>query len=204
MERGGTKMRIDKAIGTDRRNYGTYSLALLLLAAGVIAGSVYLVKSSASSGEGIKAYIENFFAMIAENKNSMEVFKNSLIEGVISLGIIFAMGFFRLGFVITGAVLVRKGFIMGFTAASFFKFYGLRGMLVMLSTTPTVIITLPALLLFSTVSVKISLIKEKKQKNLIFSYIFLLAAMISIFCVASLAEGYLTTTFMNWLSPKIV
>lgn len=196
-------MRMNEAIGTDRRNYGMYSLVLLLLAAGVIAGSVYLVKSSVSSGEGIKAYIENFFAMISENKNSMEVFKNSFIEGIISLGIVFAMGFFRFGFAVTGAVLVRKGFVMGFTAASFFKFYGLRGMLVMLSTMPTVIITLPALLLFSAVSVKFSMIKEKKQKKLIFSYIFLLAAMISIFCVASLAEGYLTTTFMNWLSPKI-
>lgn len=185
------------------KNRGLYALVTVLLAAGVAAGSVYLARYCADTGEGIKSYISGFFASIAENKNSVTVFKNSLFEGALSLIIIFAMGFFRFGFLITGAVLVRRGFIMGFTAASFFKFYGLRGMLIMLSTMPSVLITVPALLIFSAVSVKFSTSGEKKGKKSIFSYIFFLIIMISIFCVASLAEGYLTTTFMSWISPKI-
>ena len=42
------------------------------------------------------------------------------------------MGFLRFGFIVTGAIIVRKGFIIGFTTASFIKFYGAKGMLVML------------------------------------------------------------------------
>ena len=42
-----------------------------------------------------------------------------------------------------------KGFIIGFTTASFIKFYGAKGMLVMLSTMPTILMaTIPTLLLF--------------------------------------------------------
>ena len=72
------------------------------------------------------------------------------------VGIVFLMGFLRFGFIVTGAIIVRKGFIIGFTTASFIKFYGAKGMLVMLSTMPTILITIPTLLLFSAVSIKYS------------------------------------------------
>ena len=44
---------------------------------------------------------------------------------------------------------------------------------------------------------------KNKSKKIIFSYIFFMIIIISIFCVASLSEGYLTTTFMSWVSPKL-
>ena len=196
-------MRLNETMDTNGRNTGMYAVVIFLLIMGVTAGSVYLAKHSADMGEGIKNYIGSFFSSFAETKNNMTVFKNSLTSNLISIGIIFVMGFFRFGCIATGAIIVRKGFIMGFTAASFFKFYGFQGMLIMLSTMPTVFITIPALLFFSAVSVKFSLNPDKKQKKLIFSYIFLLILMISIFCVASLSEGFLTTTFMSLMSPKI-
>lgn len=196
-------MRFNETMGTDKKNNGLFAIVIFLLVVGVTAGSIYLTEHSADMGDGIKAYIGSFFSSFAENRNNITVFKNSLEANLISLGIIFVMGFFRFGFVVTGVILVRKGFIMGFTAASFFKFYGAQGMLVMLSTMPTVIITIPALLFFSVISVKFSLNREKKQKKIIFSYIFFLILMISIFCVAALAEGFLTTTFMTWISPQI-
>ncbi len=195
-------MKLFDTAGGERRG-GVYILAVLLLVIGVTAGSVYLVNHSTDIGDAVKTYIENLLKTFTEDKNSLHVFKNSLISSVICLLIIFFMGFFRFGFLATGFIIVRKGFITGFTAASLVKFYGLKGMLVMLASTPTMLITLPALLFFSAISVKSSVNKEKIEKNFIFSYIFLLIIMISIFCAASLCEGYLTTTFMKWLSPII-
>lgn len=178
-------------------------MLIFLLMTGIIAGSVFLAKNSANMGEGIKNYIGNFFSSFTENRNNINVFKNSITASLISLALIFIMGFFRFGFVITGAIIIRKGFIMGFTTASFLKFYGMKGMLVMLSTMPTVIITIPAMVFFAAISVKFSLNRERKEKKLLISYIFFLILMISIFCVASLSEGFLTTTFMSWISPII-
>ncbi len=187
----------------EKNNRWLYGAAIVLLAVGVTAGSVYLAKNSIDLGEGIKNYIGSFFESFAENRDNITVFKNSLASNLISLAVIFVMGFFRFGCIATGTIIVRKGFILGFTSASFFKFYGLKGMLIMLSNVPTLLITVPALLFFSAISVKFSLNQNKKEKKIIFSYIFFLILMISIFCVAALSEGYLTTTFMSMLSSKI-
>lgn len=187
----------------NRGGKGMYMLMMFFLAAGIIAGSVYMVKSGDGMGDGIRSYLENFFASFAENHNNAAVFKNSLASNLITAAIIFVMGFFRLGCIGTAALLLRKGFIVGFTSASFIKCYGAKGILVMLSTMPAVLITLPAMMAFAAVSIRFSLRENKKQKKLIFSYIFFLFLIISIFCAASLADGYLTTTFMTWLSPKI-
>ena len=173
-------------------------MLIFLLVVGVTVGSVYLAKNSGDMAEGIKNYIGSFCTAVSENKNSMTVFKNSLQANLISVGIVFLMGFLRFGFIVTGAIIVRKGFIIGFTTASFIKFYGAKGMLVMLSTMPTILITIPTLL-----SIKYSLNSERKSKKIIFSYIFFMIIIISIFCVASLSEGFLTTTFMSWVSPKL-
>ncbi len=146
-------MRMNETVNRGRSNTALYVFAVILLAAGIAAGSLYLARGSDEMAEQIKNYIGGFFANFSETRNNIAVFRNSLTANLITLGIIFVMGFFRFGCIGTGALLVRKGFIMGFTAASFFKFYGGRGLLVMLSTMPTVLITVPALLIFSAVSV---------------------------------------------------
>ena len=189
-------MKLNDIVADEKHGNGLLGLLIFLLVVGVTVGSVYLAKNSGDMAEGIKNYIGSFCTAVSENKNSMTVFKNSLQANLISVGIVFLMGFLRFGFIVTGAIIVRKGFIIGFTTASFIKFYGAKGMLVMLSTMPT-------LLLFSAVSIKYSLNSERKSKKIIFSYIFFMIIIISIFCVASLSEGYLTTTFMSWVSPKL-
>lgn len=177
---------------------------IILLAAGVTAGSVYLVKSSGETLEGIKTYITDFFSSISESSSNFDVFKNSMFEGIVCFLIIFVMGFFRFGFVVTGALLVKKGFVTGYAAASFIKLYGFNGIVALLATMPSVFITVPAMLFFSAVSVIFSLNKNKKDKKMVLSYIFLLFVMTAIFCVSSLTEGYLTTTFMKLISSKIL
>ena len=182
-------MKLNDIVANEKHGNGLLGLLIFLLVVGVTVGSVYLAKNSGDMAEEIK--------------NCMTVFKNSLQANLISVGIVFLMGFLRFGFIVTGAIIVRKGFIIGFTTASFIKFYGVKGLLVMLSTMPTILITIPTLLLFSAVSIKYSLNSERKSKKIIFSYIFFMIIIISIFCVASLSEGYLTTTFMSWVSPKL-
>lgn len=158
-------MKLNDIVADEKHDNGLLGLLIFLLVVGVTVGSVYLAKNSGDMAEGIKNYIGSFCTAVSENKNSMTVFKNSLQANLISVGIVFLMGFLRFGFIITGAIIVRKGFIIGFTTASFIKFYGVKGMLVMLSTMPTILITIPTLLLFSAVSIKYSLNSERKQKK---------------------------------------
>lgn len=181
----------------------TYTLLFLTLALGAAAGCIYLNRGWDNMGEGIIAYLKSFFERAKEGGGYGGVFKASLISNLITLCIIFIMGFFKFGFVGTAAIICRRGFITGFTSASLIRAYGARGILVMLSTVPTAVIYIPALVIYGAASVTFSMQENKFQKKIIFSYIFFTIFMISIFCAASLCEGFLTTTFMKWLSPKL-
>lgn len=195
-------MRINGTINEDKKGSALYVAVIFLLMLGTAAGSVYLAKNSTNMGDSIKEYFSSFFSAFSEQKNSAAVFRNALRTNILSALIIFVMGFFRLGCIGTGAVIVRKGFITGFTAASFLECYGARGMMVMLASMPSAIISIPIMLIFSVVSVRFAMNEGKKSKKLLISYIFFLFFVISIFCVAALAEGYLTTIFMERLSPN--
>ncbi len=174
--------------------------SFFVLTLGVILGSVYLAYSS--SFDGIKSYLDGFIHSTSEQER-FSVFKNSLRGNTIEFLIVFIAGFFKFGAAVSAAAVIRRGFIIGFTVSSFVKVYGLKGLLVMSATMPVTLVIIPAFLIFSAVSVNFSVSKEKNQKNFLISYIFFGFFILTIFCIASLGEGYLTTTFMKWVLPKI-
>ncbi len=141
-------MKLNDIVADEKHGNGLLGLLIFFACCRCDGRECVFGENSGDMGEGIKNYIGSFCTAVSENKNSMTVFKNSLQANLISVGIIFLMGFLRFGFIVTGAIIVRKGFIIGFTTASFIKFYGAKGMLVMLSTMPTILITIPTLLLF--------------------------------------------------------
>lgn len=196
-------MEINNLMKRELKNSDLLFVAsFFILVSGVILGSVYLSKLGTDSGEGIKSYLDSFIQTGAE-RDCFSVFKRALKENLISLAVVFAAGFFRFGIIFTGAAVIRRGFIIGFTASSFIKFYGFKGLLIMSATMPSVLIIIPAFLIFAAVSAKFSVSKEKNQKKFIISYIFFTFFIFSIFCAAALSEGYLTTTFMKLIFPKI-
>lgn len=194
-----------KFIDTEKKGKGnfTYVLLFLTLAVGTAVGCIYLNHRWNNMGEGIKEYLSSLIETAKAGEDGRGIFKSSLISNLITLGIMFVMGFFRFGAVGTGIVIVRRGFVTGFTSASLIRAYGMKGILIMLTLMPTALIYIPALLIFGAASVTYSLKDDKFQKKIIFSYIFFTVFMISIFCVASLSEGFLTTTFMKLVSEKI-
>lgn len=182
----------------EKRNTVVYALILIALAAGTALGSIYLSGSWETAGEGIRQYLGTVFEGAG---NATPSYGSLLLPQLITVGIIFVMGFFHLGFIVTGAVIIRKGFVAGFTAASFVRVYGTRGLLGLLAASPMTVITVPLLVIYSAVSVIYSVNKNKFQKKFIFSYIFFTIFVISIFCAVSFAEGHLATTFMKWFLP---
>lgn len=166
-----------------------------MLAGGVACGSVYLMRHASGYG-GLEGYLSEFLKNTVSGVDKYDVFKSALKSNLIMLAVIFAAGFFRIGFIVAGVCILRKGFIMGFTAASFVKCFGIKGMVVSLAYLPGLALIIPAFLVFCSVSGSFSLKKDRLQKKIIFSYIFFTIIIITIFCAASFLEGYLTTTFM--------
>ena len=186
-----------------RAKTGVYAALFFILALGTVAGCACLIKGWDSVGAGVTEYLKVVFSPDAVHGSGADVFKSSLTSGLITLTIIFLSGFFRFGFLVTGAVILRKGFITGFTTASFLRAYGAKGIMAMLSASPSMLITVPAILIFSAVSILFSRNENKFKKNFIFSYIFFGIFMVAIFCAASFSDGFLTTIFMNWVMPNL-
>ena len=182
---------------------GVYVVLFFMLALGTVAGCACIIKGWDSVGAGVTEYLQAVFSQDALRESGADVFKSSFASNIITLAVIFFAGFFRFGFLVTGGVILRKGFITGFTTASFLRAYGAKGIIAMLSASPSMLITVPAILIFSAVSILFSRNENKFKKIFIFSYIFFGIFMIAIFCAASFSDGFLTTTFMNWVIPKI-
>lgn len=172
------------------------ALFAFLLFGGIACGSVYLMRH-AGTYSGLEGYLTSFFKDTLSGLDKYAVFKSALRSNMIMLGVIFAAGFFKIGFMAAGACILRRGFVMGFAAASFIKCFGIKGLAVSLAYLPGTALAIPAFLIFCSVSGSFSLKKDRFQKNLIFSYIFFTALIITIFCAVSFFEGYLTTTFMT-------
>ncbi len=188
---------MSRIISEEERNMQILlGLFIFILMCGVALGSAYMIKHN-SSYEGLTEYLTEYLKNTVSNVNKREVIKNALKSNMIMLGVIFFAAFFKIGFLVAGACLLRKGFVVGFTAASFMEAFGLKGVVVSLSYLPGFVLIIPAFVLFCSISSAISLKKEKFQRKIIFSYIFFTIFIITIFCAASFFEGYLTTIFMT-------
>lgn len=178
------------------------ALSTLVLLIGVALGSVYLVKMGADAEEGLRGYLNNFAQTAAQGRDGAEIFKKALISNSIMLAVMFFAGFFRFGMIASAAVIARKGFIIGFTAASFMKCYGAVGILIMAAQLPALLAAVPAFLFYSAVSAGFSSGRRAGSSSP-GAYILFTLIILAIFCAAAAAEGYLTTAIMKFLFVKI-
>ena len=86
----------------------------------------------------------------------------------------------------------------GFTSSAFAASYGIKGGIIASAMLPEILILIPVLMIFSAVNTAYSVQKLKKEKNFFIHYFLFLLAVFTIFCIASLSEGFLTTIFMRW------
>ena len=177
-------------------------LSTLVLLVGVVLGSVYLFKIGADAEEGLKGYMESFAQTAVQGRDSTEIFKRALISNSIMLAVMFVSGFFRFGVLASAAVIARKGFIIGFTAASFMKCYGGMGILIMASQLPALLAAVPAFLFYCAVSAAFS--KNRRSGNgTLGAYLLVTLIIFAAFAAAAAAEGYLTPLIMKFLFAKI-
>lgn len=168
-------------------------ISLLVLAAGIVIGSVYLM--SLENTEGISGFLKSYMESISGGVDKFSVFKNAFAHNMLLLLLMFAAGFFKAGFILIGACMVRKGFVMGFTTAAFYRLFGIKGIFMGMAYLPAVLTAIPAILFYAALSGSLSLSNDKKK--FLFYYIFVTIFIITIFCGSSFLEGYVTTIFMK-------
>ncbi len=186
------------------RNKGA-GVYLLLMAGiflvGIILGSIYARDISKDESSELYNYLCEFFQ--ANDRDGLKVFLASLEENIKIFLVIFAAGFFKFGIpVIMGAGCV-EGFISGFTAASLIKLMGMKGLLLNLSCLLSVIIFLLVLFFYGAYAMNFGLSTNKRERNSKKNYIIFSLLALTIFCIASLFDGYITTIFMKLVVTKM-
>lgn len=166
---------------------------------GIIAGAVYM---SFSDGENeMLDYLSRCFESFSDTNNKFKIFKNSLFDNIKLLIVIFACSFFKFGWVGTYLCCLFKGFSNGFTTAAFVKYYGIRGLLVPVSSIFSTIVFLPAFIALCLYSA--AFFNYKKDKSMLGKFLFFQLLCLAVFCAVSFFDGYVTTTFIKILKPFI-
>lgn len=165
---------------------------------GVIIGAVYMALSDAD--DGIYSYLTGFLEGF--DKNCFEIFKNSLTDNLKLLFFTAMCGFFKAGVAGVFCGVGIKGFITGFTVSSFIRYYGMRGIMIPLSTVLPNLIFIPALLIFAAYSASFSL--QRKNKENMGRFLIICLVFMIVFCIVSFLDGYLTTIFVKLVKSFVV
>ena len=176
-------------------------LMLSVFAVGIIVGSIYAVNMRESAAAALDEYISDFLKNSDLQKNS--IFLSSLVDNLKVFAIIFIAGFFKIG---TPAVLacgVTEGFVSGFTTAAMIKLKAVNGLWISLASLPAALIFVADLVFFGAYSMDFGITLGKKDVFLKKSYFIFSLIALTIFCVAALCDGYITTIFMKMLVTKM-
>ena len=149
------KIKLKEIILPNKKfNYFVASIILL----GIISGSIFLMLSTTLDKNSVIKTITAFFTSISKNTiDNGLAFKNSLIINYLFIGLIFIFGLSMIGVVFNIFIAYLKGFLVGFSIASIFLSYKLKGFLaVLLYTFPSQILNLLTVFLLSIYSIMFS------------------------------------------------
>lgn len=194
---GGTELGMtDKSYKNIKRFYMLLSASAAL---GAIAGALYYVNFGAFS-DNVAEHIKSFIQAIDSDINYRGIVISAIKDSLILTAVFILCSFARPGVVLIAAIAARKGFIYAFTNAAFVGVYGTVGVLYVVSRLPELFLMLSAMFMLGAVCcARAAGFEERNKKSLKFIIFFFLASA-SIFCAASAAEGFLTTTFMKIIS----
>lgn len=171
--------------------------AFFVFLLGIISGSVYYTRleNAAEVGE----YLKSVCLMMSDSNNGFEIAKNIFTDNLICSAVIFFVSPYKFCIPLTAAVILRKGFVTGFTSAAAVGTFGIRGAEIILSTAFDTAVSVSALLLLGVFSAVYGIAGDMKLKKIL--KIFMIFS-VGIFCVSATARGFFSTTFMKMLYPK--
>lgn len=188
------------------KKINTFIMFIIIL--GIISGSLFLVVLKDNDKTLVIEKINTFFTNISTNNiNNLEAFKNTFIENIIFVLLIWILGMSIVGIIINIFMIYLKGFIIGFSLSSFFLVYKYKGLLAgLIYVFPTSIINILVSLILGVYSVlftinllKIIFIKDKElnMKRFIKKYILVLIISIILIIISSLTEGFLIPSLLK-------
>ena len=175
---------------------------------GIISGTIFLLAINTNDKELVTNQIINFITNVNENNiNNFNAFKNSLVENIIFILIIWIFGMSVIGIIFNIFIMYLKGFVLGFTLSSFFLIYQYKGLLLgIIYLIPSMIINVIVTLIIGVYSIMLSIyllkiifMKDRSNniKNFLKKYFIILLICLILVLISSLCEGYLVPAIIK-------
>ena len=171
---------------------------ILLVAAGIGSafGALYYVNQYGGS-ETIKDYLDNLLGNVKNSSENMSIAAKAFRGFVIAATIMCVCAAVKPGIIAISFIVARQGFIYGFTNGAVIDGYGINGVLITLSRFPVFVLTTISLSALGAINCAVASKRLEPQKKFKIFYLIFLMTIIAIFCAASVAEGFISTTFMK-------
>lgn len=181
---------------------------LFVIVLGIISGTIFLLALNDADKELVVNQITNFMVNINNNNiNNFNSFKNSIIENLLFIILIWIFGMSIIGIIFNIFVIYLKGFVLGFTLSSFLLIYKYKGLIAgFIYIFPTSIINILVTLMIGVYSIiftiylwRVIFIKDKSNSisKFLKKYLFILLICIILVNVASLCESYLIPALLK-------
>ena len=176
-------------------------IALILFTAAIICGGVGVGMLAGEDLETLTNYMQGFFDSVP--KVSAGLALSSMKKYVLLWTIVFVSGFIMPGFILNAYTVAERGYVIGYTIGGFVRVYGAKGIFACCSLLPELLFYIPVFILFSSISLKMSFFKKDNKKIFLRKYVLTSFIFLSVFCVISFLQTFLTTTFMSLISDRM-
>jgi len=181
---------------------------------GIIAGAISIKIIGPEKNSDIMLFLNYLFKAIENNRlDSISILKQSLIDNFKAVLIIWISGLIYLGVIVSPAVMLFRGFALGFSVGFFVYEYGLKGFLFsVLGIFPQNLITIPGIISIASVSMSYSLSSVKRRKIMIknnrkfphmVDYSLMTMAFSSLILIGSVIEAYIAPIFLRLLTDYL-
>lgn len=184
-------------------NIKQYLVLFIILAFGVMIGSITVNNTTEIAKAEISEYLNTFVTDVTENKiNYFAVLQNSVIKNIELVLIIAFISLSVLGKIGIYIINGYKGFTLGYTISSFIAVFGIqKGVTTSMSLLLfSKIIYIPALFFLSIHSLKLyQTLKEndgEDKKVAIIKYIFIIIAVVIALIISSLIETFINSNLL--------
>lgn len=175
---------------------------------GISAGAIMVNVLDNSEKQEMISFLDSFFKVLNQNNiDSFELFKQSLINNIQTLFLVWVLGITVIGIPIVILIVILRGFIIGFTVGFLINELGFKGFLFSsLAILPQNIFVIPGIIIISAFSISFSLRivinKFSKNKRYRFSteiikYSLSVASLFTFLLAGSIIEAYITPTLMK-------
>lgn len=196
-----------------KNNIILFIVLFSVLVIGIVIGSISVNLISDIQTRNILTFINGFLSSINNvNINSSAVFSVSLSNNLKVALILIISGLTVIGMPVIFVTLFFRGLSLGFTVGFFIREMGIKGVIFsLLAILPQNIIIIPAIISIGVTGIMFSkaILKNKKHTNS-YNYPYLLlnyGILNFMFCIslliASLIEGYISPTFIKFMSNHL-